>query len=296
MLEDILKESPDAFTHNAGRGQFSTAPITPESVYHAFACMLPGRGGAAGDTTKDALKNALKWLGERCTERLNGSGRHNWFKTRSTSPLRGKKRDSTGNSKVCSYLLGRYYAATKSCSDLKAWNRSKGAKEACSYGNMALPSGCSASNWRILILPVHYGTQHFCKRWREHANRERCERLGRYRDFLWTTVLPVQSGTRETCDLLLCTGHGHERRNERTLSNCFTRTTVCSRAVTSSISEVFPLSASQRHHVWSGRKSLLKVREPRLRQLLFVMISWDWWRSYPFLVLLCGCGFYEGFG
>ena len=74
VLEDILKESPDAFTHNVGRGKLSTAPVTPEDVYHAFACRvwIHGRGRAAGDKAKDAFKNALKWLGERCTERLNG--------------------------------------------------------------------------------------------------------------------------------------------------------------------------------------------------------------------------------
>ena len=76
-----------------------------------------------------------------------------------------KKRDSTANSTVCSHLFGRYYAATKAIPIYwKGWNRSKGAKEAYWCGNMG---GCSANNWRSLSC-FHYGTQHFCKRWREH--------------------------------------------------------------------------------------------------------------------------------
>ena len=74
VLEGILQTNPDAFAHNTGGGGVSNAPISYKDVYQAFACRIwiQGRGVAAGSTAREAFKNSLKWLGDRCTEQLNG--------------------------------------------------------------------------------------------------------------------------------------------------------------------------------------------------------------------------------
>ena len=74
VLDEILRQEPDAFVHNTGRKGLSNAPITDRDVYQAFACRvwIHGRGLAAGQTAKHAVRNALSWLGQRCTEQLNG--------------------------------------------------------------------------------------------------------------------------------------------------------------------------------------------------------------------------------
>ena len=72
VLEGILKTNPDAFR---GEGGVSNAPISYKDVNQAFACRMiwiQGRGVAAGHTAREAFKNSLKWLEDRCTEQLNG--------------------------------------------------------------------------------------------------------------------------------------------------------------------------------------------------------------------------------
>ena len=108
-----------------------------------------------------------------------GTGRHNWFNIRSTSPFEGASKEmppATPEYALISWgCTVRWRKAVPTY--WKGWNASKGTAEACSYGNTALPSGSSATNWRSLSF-LHYGTQHFCKRWQEHANRERLGRVG----------------------------------------------------------------------------------------------------------------------
>ena len=72
VLEDILQSNTDAFCHKTGGGGMSNAPVSARDAYQAFACRvwIQGRGVNAGQRTKDASKNALKWIGERCTERV----------------------------------------------------------------------------------------------------------------------------------------------------------------------------------------------------------------------------------
>ena len=85
VLEGIIQTNPDAFAHNTGGGGVSNAPISYKDVYQAFTCRIwiqgrgvaariwiQGRGVAAGSTAREAFKNSLKWLGDRCTEQLNG--------------------------------------------------------------------------------------------------------------------------------------------------------------------------------------------------------------------------------
>ena len=66
VLEGILQTNPNTFAH--------FAPISYKDVYQAIACRIwiQGRGVAAGSTAREAFQNSHKWLGDRCTEQLNG--------------------------------------------------------------------------------------------------------------------------------------------------------------------------------------------------------------------------------
>ena len=130
----------------------STGPITPEDVYDAFACRvwIHGRGGAAGYKAKDSFKNWIKRLGERCAERLNGyrktqldqkSGLHHLW--------RGARKEI--QRQLQSMLSSR---GDVLCGDERLFYYWKGGTvrklpKACSYGNMASPSGCS-----VILLPT----------------------------------------------------------------------------------------------------------------------------------------------
>ena len=92
------------------------------NVYQAFACRvwIQGRGVAAGQRAKDAFKNALKWIRERCTERLNGFRKNLLVHSKACITCGGaaiRKHFSTDNCNTCFHLLGRCFVGTKSCFD-----------------------------------------------------------------------------------------------------------------------------------------------------------------------------------
>ena len=66
VLQGILQTNPDTFAHNTGGG----GAISHLMLQQAFACSIwiQGCGVAAGSTAREAFKNSLKWLGDRCIE------------------------------------------------------------------------------------------------------------------------------------------------------------------------------------------------------------------------------------
>ena len=77
-------------------------------VYQTFTCSLwiQGRGVAAGQRTNDAFKNTLKWVEERCAERLDGFRKTLSYTVGYTSPA-FRKDFSTDNCNGCFHPLRR---------------------------------------------------------------------------------------------------------------------------------------------------------------------------------------------